>query len=77
MDEVYPPKDFKRTSDETLLEIRGYHRKGSYHDISFSIRPGEILGLYGLMGSGRTEIVQGIFGMLKKERGDLFLHGKK
>lgn len=77
MDEVYPPKDFKRTSDEILLEIRDYHRKGSYHNISFSLRPGEILGLYGLMGSGRTEIVQGIFGMLKKERGDLFLHGKK
>ncbi|WP_342433421.1 sugar ABC transporter ATP-binding protein [Neobacillus sp. FSL H8-0543] len=76
MEEVYPPKDFKRTSDETLLEVKDYHKEGSYHNVSFSLRPGEILGLYGLMGSGRTEIVQGIFGMLQKERGELFLHGK-
>lgn len=77
MDEVYPSKNFKYTSEEILLEVKDYHKQGSFHHISFSLRPGEILGLYGLMGSGRTEIVQGIFGMLKKEHGDLYIHGKK
>lgn len=77
MDEVYPHKDFPFVKDEKLFELKGYHREGEFHDISFSVRPGEILGLYGLMGSGRTEIAQGIFGILKKERGDMFIHGKK
>ncbi|MED2974119.1 sugar ABC transporter ATP-binding protein [Fictibacillus sp. B-59209] len=77
MKEIYPPKTFPYVRDESLLELKGYHREGAFHDISFTLRPGEILGIYGLMGSGRTEIAQGIFGMLKKDRGDLFLHGKK
>lgn len=77
MDKVYPHKDFKYTKDEKLLEVVDYHKKGHYHHINLYVRPGEILGLYGLMGSGRTEIVQGIFGMLKKESGELYLHGNK
>lgn len=77
MDHVYPHKDFKFTKDEKLLEVVDYHRQHYFHHINLHVKPGEILGLYGLMGSGRTEIVQGIFGMLKKESGDLFLHGKK
>ncbi|WP_043930997.1 sugar ABC transporter ATP-binding protein [Bacillus sp. EB01] len=77
MEDVYPHKDFTYTSEETLLEVKDYHKEGKFHNISFSIKPGEILGLYGLMGSGRTEIVQGIFGMLKKDRGEMFLHGKQ
>ncbi|WP_307794929.1 sugar ABC transporter ATP-binding protein [Alkalihalobacillus sp. BA299] len=77
MDKVYPIKDFKFIKDEKLLELKDYNKKGYYHGINLFVRPGEILGLYGLMGSGRTEIVQGIFGMLKKDKGDMFLHGKK
>ncbi|MBS4174196.1 sugar ABC transporter ATP-binding protein [Bacillus sp. FJAT-49736] len=77
MEEIYPHKDFPYVSDETLFEVKGYHRDGDYHNISFSLRPGEILGFYGLMGSGRTEIAQGIFGMLKKERGEMFIKGKQ
>lgn len=77
MDKVYPHKDFKYVRDEKLLEIKDYHKQDYYHHINLFVRPGEILGLYGLMGSGRTEIAQGIFGILKKERGEMFLHGKK
>jgi len=77
MDEIYPEKNFPYVKDEKLLELKGYHLEGKFHDISFYVRPGEILGLYGLMGAGRTEIAQGIFGILKKEKGELFIHGKK
>lgn len=77
MEEIYPTKYFPYVRDEALLELKGYHLEGSFHDISFLLRPGEILGIYGLMGSGRTEIAQGIFGMLKKERGEMFINGKK
>lgn len=77
MDDVYPPKDFKYTKDETLFEVKDYHKQNHFHNISFYVRPGEILGLYGLMGSGRTEIAQGIFGIQKREKGEMFLHGKQ
>ncbi|MET3696672.1 monosaccharide ABC transporter ATP-binding protein (CUT2 family) [Bacillus oleivorans] len=77
MDEIYPVKDFPYVRDEALLELKGYHLQGKYHNVSFTVRPGEIVGLYGLMGSGRTEIAQGIFGMLKKEQGEMFINGKK
>ncbi|MCM3729366.1 sugar ABC transporter ATP-binding protein [Neobacillus cucumis] len=76
MDEVYPEKNFPYVKDEKLLELKEYHYEGKFHNISLHVRPGEILGLYGLMGSGRTEIAQGIFGLLKKEKGDMFIHGK-
>lgn len=77
MDEIYPVKDFPYVRDDALLELKGYHRQGKYHNVSFTVRPGEIVGLYGLMGSGRTEIAQGIFGMLKKEKGEMFINGEK
>lgn len=77
MDQIYPEKDFKFLKDEKLLELKGYTKKGFYEDIDLFVRPGEILGLYGLMGSGRTEIAQGIFGVLKKEKGEMFIDGKK
>ncbi|WP_308447261.1 sugar ABC transporter ATP-binding protein [Desulforamulus aquiferis] len=77
MDKVYPHKDFKYIRDEKLLELKAYTKKKYYHDINLFVRPGEILGLYGLMGSGRTEIVKGIFGILKKDSGEMYMHGKK
>lgn len=77
MEEIYPHKHFHYVRDEPLLELKGYHRHGKFHNISFSLKPGEILGIYGLMGSGRTEIAQGIFGILKKERGDMLIHGQE
>ncbi|SDJ86758.1 sugar ABC transporter ATP-binding protein [Natronincola ferrireducens] len=77
MDNIYPVKDFKYLRDEKLLEVRGYNKENYFHDINLYVRPGEILGLYGLMGSGRTEIAQGIFGILKKDRGEMFIHDKK
>lgn len=77
MDELYPEKNFAFTSDEKLLELTGYTKHGYYHDISLTLRPGEILGIYGLMGSGRTEIAQGIFGIMTKDSGEMYSHDKK
>ncbi|HYE09095.1 MAG TPA: sugar ABC transporter ATP-binding protein [Patescibacteria group bacterium] len=77
MDKVYPQKDFKYTKDEMLIELKNYNKKSFYSNINLHVRPGEILGLYGLMGSGRTEIAQGIFGILKKDSGEMYIHGKK
>ena len=48
-----------------------------FEDVSFNVRAGEILGIAGLMGAGRTEIVETIFGYRKKSSGEIILHGKK
>ena len=58
--EMFPPK--RNTPGETLLKVDGLTRPGVFEDISFELREGEILGIAGLVGSGRTEVARAIFG---------------
>jgi simple sugar transport system ATP-binding protein len=58
-----------------LLEVRGLSRKGQYEDISFSLWPGEILGLIGLIGSGRTELALSLFGLNPADEGQILMDG--
>jgi len=64
--EQYPPK--KPCSDEVVFEVENLTGNG-VHDISFQLRRGEILGFAGLVGAGRTELMQVIYGAAKKESG--------
>ena len=59
-----------------LLEVRNLSAQGRIHDISFNLFPGEILGVAGLMGSGRTEMARAIFGIDAREQGEIRVHGK-
>jgi simple sugar transport system ATP-binding protein len=59
-----------------LLEVRGLTRNGHFQDISFALWPGEILGLTGLIGSGRTELALALFGLNPPEAGQILLNGK-
>ncbi|MDO6654908.1 sugar ABC transporter ATP-binding protein [Anaerobacillus sp. 1_MG-2023] len=61
---------------ETMLEVKGLSRKGVFENVSFSVRSGEIVGVSGLMGAGRTEIMRTIFGLDGKYTGDILLNGK-
>jgi ABC-type sugar transport system ATPase subunit len=61
---------------EVAMEVRNFSGNG-VRDISFSVRGGEILGIGGLVGAGRTELAQLIFGAVPAESGELFLKGKK
>jgi ABC-type sugar transport system ATPase subunit len=61
---------------ETALEIRNFSGNG-VQDISFFVRKGEILGIGGLVGAGRTELVQLIFGAVPIEKGELYLGGQR
>jgi inositol transport system ATP-binding protein len=61
---------------EPILEVRNYSGK-RFRDVSFQVRRGEILGVAGLMGAGRTELLETVFGVHKKTSGEIFLHGKK
>jgi len=57
--------------EEPVLEVRDYHRQGVVDHVSFSVRQGEIFGIGGLVGAGRTELARMIFGLDEKESGNL------
>jgi ABC-type sugar transport system ATPase subunit len=58
-----------------LLSVVDFHREGVVEHVSFEVRPGEIFGLGGLVGSGRTELARMIFGLDRKDSGRLLLRG--
>ncbi|NAZ36358.1 sugar ABC transporter ATP-binding protein [Rubellimicrobium sp. CFH 75288] len=63
---------------ETMLEVEGLTRERLIRDVSFSARRGEILGIYGLMGSGRTEILECLFGLAPdRKSGRIRLDGRE
>lgn len=61
---------------ETILEVKGLTRKGVFENVSFQVREGEIVGVSGLMGAGRTEIMRTIFGLDGKYEGNILVAGK-
>ena len=62
---------------EEAMRIEGLTRNGVFEDISFSIHKGEVFGIFGLVGSGRTEIVRAIYGADKFDSGEIYLHDNK
>ncbi|MGD0121750.1 MAG: sugar ABC transporter ATP-binding protein [Candidatus Limnocylindrales bacterium] len=62
---------------DVLLEVRNLTRAGSFRDISFSVRSGEIVGLAGLVGAGRTEVARVLFGLDRADAGEVLLDGKR
>lgn len=62
---------------EVLLEVRGLNRGKLVQDVSFEVRRGEILGFAGLMGAGRTEVLETIFGIHPAESGEILIEGKQ
>jgi ribose transport system ATP-binding protein len=67
----------ERTPGKVALRIEGFSRKGAFEDISFEVRDGEILGIAGLVGSGRTEVVRAIAGADRPDRGTLIIGQKQ
>jgi ribose transport system ATP-binding protein len=62
---------------DVVFRVENLCRKGVFAPISFEVRAGEILGLSGLMGAGRTEVARCIFGLDRADAGDMWLDGKK
>ncbi|MFC1677310.1 sugar ABC transporter ATP-binding protein [Planctomycetota bacterium] len=73
--EFFPARDVK--AGEKRLEVKGLSVGDKIKDISFDIRAGEILGMAGLVGAGRTEVARAIFGLEKKDSGTVSLDGKQ
>ena len=74
MDQVFPKEH--AVIGAIALSVRNLTRKGQFNDISFEIRYGEIVGLAGLMGAGRTEVMESIFGINPPDSGQIALDGK-
>lgn len=72
-DEKYTPEP----SDEEILRVEHLSRKGSFEDVSFTLNKGDVLGLTGLLGSGRGEIGEALFGIAPAESGTIVLNGKE
>ena len=62
---------------EEVLRVEHLSRPGVFEDVSFQLRKGEILGFFGLVGAGRSEIMRAIFGIDKHSGGDIYIDGKK
>jgi inositol transport system ATP-binding protein len=62
---------------EPVLEVESLTRRGYFRDISFSVRQGEILGVAGLIGAGRTEVMESVFGVAPKQAGVIKVRGKR
>ncbi len=62
---------------DTVLEVKGLTRTGYFEDISFSVRKGEVLGFFGLVGAGRSEVMKAIFGADKLQSGQIYMNGEK
>lgn len=74
LDTIFPEKG--KDGQETILSVRGLARTGTFEEITFDLCKGEILGLAGLVGAGRTEVARAIFGADPVEKGEIALNGQ-
>lgn len=65
------------STGDIVLEVKQATKKGQFQDISFSVKAGEIVGVAGLMGAGRTEMMRSLFGLDPLDQGEIWVHGKK
>ena len=73
--QLYPKKETE--VGEELLKIDHLSRTGFYRDVCLNVRAGEIVGLTGLVGAGRTEVVESVFGITRPDSGDVYFEGRK
>ncbi|WP_313958722.1 sugar ABC transporter ATP-binding protein [Bacillus sp. X1(2014)] len=73
--DVYQSKTAK--NETVFMEVKNLSRKGSFENISFTLRKGEVIGIAGLVGAGRTEVVESIFGVYPPHSGEIYINQKK
>jgi simple sugar transport system ATP-binding protein len=71
-----PPSDSVRVDEPPVLAVEGLTLRGAFDDVSFSVRPGEVVGVTGLLGSGRTEIAESLFGIRHADSGRIEVDGR-
>lgn len=73
--DVYQSKTAK--NETVFMEVKNLTRKGSFENISFTVHQGEVIGIAGLVGAGRTEVVESIFGVYPPHSGEIYINQKK
>jgi ribose transport system ATP-binding protein len=77
IDQLYPRREHHVGEEAPqVLEVRSLSQRGVVHDVSFSLREGEVVGIFGMMGSGRTELVRILFGLDPFEQGEIYYRGE-
>ena len=66
-----------RDLGEVVMEVKGLKLEEKSQEVNFALRKGEILGITGMVGSGRSEIIRAIYGLDKRAAGDIYINGKK
>jgi len=74
MDEMYPK--LKVNIGEPILQVKNLSHRKFFKNVSFEVRRGEIFGIAGLIGAGRTEVIETIFGIRPKSEGEILINGK-
>jgi ABC-type sugar transport system ATPase subunit len=74
--EEYFPSHVQSQPGEELLRVEGLSSPGRFHDVSFSLRAGEVLGFAGLVGAGRSEVAQALFGLDPRASGRVSVQGR-
>ncbi|HWH25121.1 MAG TPA: sugar ABC transporter ATP-binding protein [Pseudolysinimonas sp.] len=75
LDLTFPEHRASKVSEVPILEVKGLSKAGVFSDISFSLKPGEIVGLSGLIGSGRSEVARAVVGADKADSGEVLIDG--
>ena len=75
VNQIFPKNNV--TIEDEIFEVRNLFKKTQFKNINFNLRKKEILGFYGLVGSGRTEIMKSIFGITKLDEGEILFNDQK
>ena len=73
--QIFPTRTPK--TGDTVMKVDGFGHPTEFEDISFDLKQGEILGFYGLVGAGRSEVMQALFGITKPSKGTIHIDGKE
>lgn len=73
--ELYPPST--KTFGDTVLGVKGLTREPAFRDVSFDVRAGEVLGIAGLVGAGRTEVARAVCGIDRPDSGEITIDGSR
>jgi len=74
---VFPPKTKQKKESRVILEVKKINKQRKFSDVSFKLKEGEIVGLAGLVGSGRSEVALALFGLNQLDSGGIYLQGEE